>query len=220
MLTSLFDAERRAREVHDALAGSADKERDAVMTALSGAIGDAVQLDDDDEAALRLVCLARLLGELEGADVADALVDVLNSEHPEARSEAGDQLQGLAFERFKEVALACERALERLDEDDAPALLELPYLLVEVPEAGVVKLLGKFLESRDGDVVAAAIEALAEIGDPAAARMLLPLQGDGRSCTVDDEELEPGDVTVGALAIEALELLRPPSVDGEGGAGA
>ena len=37
-----------------------------------------------------------------------------------------------------------ERALKRLGEGSA-ALVELPYLLVDIPEGGVVKLLGMFL---------------------------------------------------------------------------
>ena len=212
-LTELFAAERKARELHDRLTDYGESRRDELLAALDDAV-DATEDEIEDEAAMCLVCIARLLGEFEGGDVADRLIGVLNTEYAEARSEAGEQLQGLAFERFKEVALAAERALERLP-GGGPALLELPYLLVEVPEPGVVKLLAKFLASEDGDVVAAAIEAIAEIGDPAAVRVLLPLQGDKRPCSLGDEDLEEGDVTVGELAMEAIELLQV-SEDAEG----
>lgn len=205
-ISQLFDAERRARDLHDRLVDCGDGSRKELLSAIDDAVKGS-EGETEDEAAMRLVCVARLLGEFEGGDVADRLIDVLNTDYAEARSEAGEQLQGLAFERFKDVALAAERALERFS-DGGPALLELPYLLVEVPEGGVVKLLGKFLASDDGDVVAGAIEALAEIGDPAAVRLLLPLQGDERSCSLGDEDLEEGDVTVGELAMEAIELLQ------------
>ncbi len=101
--------------------------------------------------------IAALLGEHEGPRAVDALIDVLSSDHPEARRSAGEELEELAFERFKEVAGGVERALKRLPLG-SPALPELPYLLAEIPEPGVIKLLGQFLVHSDPDAVAAAIE--------------------------------------------------------------
>ena len=205
-LTSLFSAERDARRVHDGLAKRAEKERDQGVAELGKAIAGAKALDDPEEASLRLTCVARLLGELEGADVVDALIDVLDAAVPEARSEAGEQLQGLAYDRFKEVALGVERAATRLGVG-SPALVELPYLLADIPEAGVGKLLGKLLQHADPDAVAAAIEAIVLIGDPGAVKLLLPLQGDKRVSVIGEDE-EQTEVSVGELAIEAIELLR------------
>jgi hypothetical protein len=206
-LDRLFDSERQARAVHDELAGRGRRgELDAFVDAADKLIAEAPSLDPD-EASLRLVCLARLLGEFEGAQVADTLIDVLGCESPEGRHEAGEQLQGLAFDRFKEVATATERALERYP-DGSSALMELPYLLVEIPEGGVMKLLGLFLQHRHADAVAAAIEAFAEIGDPAAVKLLAPLTGDKRMASVGDEDESQAEVTVGELATEAIELLR------------
>jgi HEAT repeat protein len=206
VLAELFEAERRTRRLHDTLAARGGADRAVVLAAVRRALAEVAGCPPEEQ-TVRLVCLARLLGEFEGADVVDALIDVLASEHAEVRSEAGEQLQGLAFDRFKEVATGVERALDRL-EPGSPALLELPYLLVDVPEGGVLKLLGRFLEHRDPDAVAAAIEALVEIGDPAAIKMLLPLQGDARTSTVAEGEQELGEVSVGDLAVEAIELLR------------
>src|SRR4029077_19459608 len=132
---------------------------------------------DEEEATLRLVRIASLLGELSGPRVIDALIDVLASEHPEARQAAGDELGQLAFDRFKEVAGGVERALKRLPVG-SPALPELPYLLPEWPEPGVIRLLGQFIAHRDADAVAAAIEALVEIGDPTGAKLLTVLEND------------------------------------------
>jgi len=200
-LVRLFDAEREARTLHDALAS---RGRDVMMDAIVEAMAQTRDADDL-EATVRLVCLARLLGEFDGAQVADALIDVLGSDYAEARSEAGEQLQGLAYDRFKEVALAVERALEAADES-SNALVELPYILAEIPEGGVVKLIGKFLHHADGDVVAAAVEALVEVGDPAAIPALNALRGDERISSLGEQD-EDSEVQVGELVAEAVELL-------------
>lgn len=205
-LEALFSAERESRRIHDELAGQAGRRRGEFVSALRESIASAKEVDDEGESGLRLVCVARLLGELEGADVVDALIDVLDSDLPEARSEAGEQLQGLAYDRFKEVALGVERALERFPEG-SPALVELPYLLVDIPEGGVSKLLGQFLVHADADAVAAAIETLVILGDGAVTKLLLPLQGDTRVSVIGEDD-EQNEVTIGDLAVEAIELLR------------
>jgi len=207
-LNELFDAERTVRRLHDKLAAhSTDQLLDALGPALSAAASE----PNEEEAALRLVRIAALLREHEGPRVVDALIDVLAVEHPEARKAAGDELEELAFDRFKEVAQGVERALKRLPVG-SPALPELPYLLAEVPEPGVVRLLGQFLTHRDPDAVAAAIEALVEIGDPAATRMLSPLVGDDRTVEIaDDGGDSSSDVTLGELASEAIEMLQEGS---------
>ncbi|MSP26607.1 MAG: hypothetical protein EXR75_15955 [Myxococcales bacterium] len=205
-LLALFAAERDARKFHDALALGGKADTAALVAKLSVATADANALDDEEEGSLRLVAIARLLGELDGDDVVDALIDVLDARFPEARSEAGEQLQGLAFERFKEVALGVERALGR-KELGSPCLVELPYLLADVPEGGVVKLLGRFIALEDADAVAAAIEALVTIGDDAAVKLLLPLQGDTRMSVVGEDE-ERTEISIGELATEAIELFQ------------
>lgn len=204
-INELFDAERSVRRLHDELAAlPAEPLLDALTAALSAALKEA----NEDEAALRLVRIAALLGEHDGPRVVDALIDVLSSEHPEARKAAGEELEELAFDRFKEVAGGVERALKRLPVG-SPALPELPYLLAEIPEPGVMKLLGQFLAHADPDAVAAAIESLVEIGDPAGARLLQPLEGDERTVELaDDGGEETSEVTLGELAAEAIELLQ------------
>jgi len=202
-IAALFDAERTVRAIH------ADLEvvdPATLVPALETAVREALGHRDEDERALRLVRLAALLGQLDGEKVVDLLVDVLASEDPEARSAAGEALEELAFDRFKEVALGVERAMERLPAGSL-ALQELPWVLVEVSEPGVSKLLGKFLRHPDPEAVASAIEALVEIGDPQTAHLLAPLEKDGREVHLEDEDGEEGKVTLGELASEARELL-------------
>jgi hypothetical protein len=143
---------------------------------------------------------------------------VLASEHPEARQAAGEEIEALAYDRFKEVAQGIERALKRLPVG-SPALPELPYLISEVPEPGVPKLIGQFLTHKDPDAVAAAIETLVEIGDPAHAKMIEPLTGDKRTVELAADGGESGsEVTLGELAEEALGLLAPYEDEEDDGA--
>ncbi|XXT18600.1 hypothetical protein WME94_51070 [Sorangium sp. So ce429] len=206
-LNKLFDAERTARRLHDDLAAMPG---DALLDVLTDAIASAGRENDEDEAALRLVRIASLLGEHEGPRALDALIDVLASEHPEARQAAGEEIETLAYDRFKEVAQAIERALKRLPVGSS-ALPELPYLIAEVPEPGVPKLLGQFLSHKDPDAVAAAIETLVEIGDPAHAPLIQPLLADKRTVELADDggDDATSEVTIGELAEEALGLLAP-----------
>ncbi|NUQ73536.1 MAG: HEAT repeat domain-containing protein [Polyangiaceae bacterium] len=212
-LDELFAAERTARRIHDELS---KLPQDRLLEALTDALKKAQKEPDEEEATLRLVRVASLLGELSGPKAVDALVDVLASDHPEARHAAGEELEQLAFERFKEVALGVERALSRLPVG-SPALPELPYLLAEVPEPGVTKLLGMFLAHKDPDAVAAAIEALVEIGDPSAIPLIEKLADDPRMVEIaDDGGDATSEVTLGELASEALDLLSPED-DGDFG---
>ena len=209
-LNDLFDAERNVRRLHDELASLPPND---LLDALSGALAAALRETNEDEASLRLVRIAALLGEHEGPRAVDALIDVLSSDHPEARRAAGEELEALAYERFKEVAGGVERALKRLP-IGSPALPELPYLLAEIPEPGVIKLLGQFLAHADPDAVAAAIEAIAELGDPSAIKMLEPLAHDDRTVELADDGSEAtSEASIGELATEAIELLQ--SFEGE-----
>lgn len=202
-LNALFEAERAARAHHASLRAEGDS---ALLPELRSATAAALSLDDEEEASVRLVRLAMVLGDLEGPEVVDMLIDILGGSAPEARLVAGEALEALAFERFKEVALGIERALTRLSKDD-PALLELPFLLAEVGEPGCVKLLGRFLQSDEAEVVASAIEALAELGDPSAVPLLAKLERDGRQVQLDEDE--GGErVSIADLAHEAREILE------------
>lgn len=202
-LRQLFDAERTVRRIHDELVGSDGPE---LVQALADAVSAAREEKREDEATLRLVRVAHVLSELTGDRVVDLLIDVLASEAGEARYAAGEALTELSFDRFKEVALGVERALDRLP-PDSPALMEIPFVLAEVPEPGVLKLLARMMTLPNADVVASAIEASTEVGDPALAKPIAKLVDDKRTVTMDDDEGESASVTVGQLALEALDLL-------------
>lgn len=209
LLKELFDAERAVRRAHDTLVSTP---LEALLPHLERATHEALTLDtlDEDESALRLVRLAEVLGELQGPRVVDLLIDILGCDEPEARHAAGEALSGLAFDRFKEVALGVERALERLP-GGSPALAELPYLLAEVPEPGVNKLLARFLAHADADAAASAIEVLVESGDPSVLPMLEPLAADARKVQLEDEGGTEGEATLAELVAEARSILGASS---------
>lgn len=200
-LSRLFDAEREVRRISAELLRGKPRE---LLDALTAAIADAKR-QPESEAALRLVRVAPLLGELEGPGAVDALIDVLDAESGEARWAAGEELRELAFDRFKEVALGMERALARLPHD-AVALTELPFVVTEIPEPGVAKLLAKFLEHPSPDVVTAGLEAAVELGDPRIKPAIERLLDDTRQVSMEDEDGEVDEATVGELAADALDM--------------
>lgn len=204
LLPQLFEAERKVRKLQDEIAAS---DQGRAIDALARAADVALREADEDESALRLTLIAELLGEFEGPRVIDTLIDILNSALEEPRDAAGVALEGLAFDRFKEVATGVERAVKRLPVG-APALAELPYVFAEVPEPGVMKLLALFASHEDPDAVAAAIEVGVEMGDPAFAKVLTRLLDDTRTVELADEIGDgESEVTLGELAEEAIELL-------------
>jgi HEAT repeat protein len=206
-LGELFETEQRARELTEAIAGGP---ADVVLGVLVETIERARKLGDEKQRVAQLESIAKILGELGGSGAVDALIDILGSEEPEARHAAGIVLEDLSFERFKEVALGVERALTKLPTDHL-ALSELPYILIEVPEPGVVKLIHRFLEHSNEEVAAAAIEACVELGDPSSIPKLSRLERDTRLVELDDAESEgksDSSVTIGELAKEARLLLQ------------
>jgi HEAT repeat protein len=208
-IEALFTAERESRRLHAELvkaarAGAGDAAALVTLLTDEATKARALPASEGGEQALRLVRIAAVLGELEGPAAVDLLIDILGSDEPEARHAAGEALEDLAFDRFKEVALGVERALTRLPVGN-PALSELPYLLAEVAEPGSLKLLGRFLQHADPEAVAGAIEAIIEMGDPSAAPLLKPLEKDARQVQLEEDSEER--VTIGDLASEARELL-------------
>jgi HEAT repeat protein len=206
-LGELFQAEQKARDLADEIA---DAPPEIVLAVLTDAVAQARQLADENERVGRLDSVSKILGELGNSGAVDALIDILGSEEPEARHAAGVVLEDLSFERFKEVALGVERALENLPPDHL-ALSELPYILIEIPEPGVVKLVHRFLDHPNEEVAASAIEACVELGDPSSITKLSQLERDTRLVELEDAESDRGadaSVTIGELAKEARLLLQ------------
>lgn len=205
-IEKLQRAEEEVRRLQDELIEAAEGSRPALIAGLREAVTVGLGSGEGPEAAAELVPLAEILGELDGPEVCDLLIDLLGSEEPEVRFTAGRALQDLAFDRFKEVAEATERAIKRLPVNNQ-ALRELPYVVAEVGEPGVPKILRGYLASPDAEVVSAAIEALAALGDPAAIPELRKLGRDARTVQIDDDESD-AQASIGTLSQEAIAMIE------------
>jgi HEAT repeat protein len=119
---------------------------------------------------------------------------------------AGEAILDVGYERYAEIARATERALEQ--GLAGPAMAELPYVLAEIGEPSARGLIRGFLTQKSPDTVAAGIEALASLGDPAVIEDLRPLLDDQRM--VQELEMDDGPpLTVGELAQAAIDELSP-----------
>lgn len=201
-LAEIFDADRALRAAERKLLSGKPAD---VQKLLLSAVEEASRLEDREEAGMRLSRLADLCAQVPSPAMADALILILNDDEPAVRAEAGEALTDMAYDLYAEVARAIVRALDR--KLAGPALMELPFLLAEVGEPSALPLIKRFLEHSDKEVVAAAIESLAALGDPAAIELLEPFVDDERVVSVGDDDDENLQATLGQLAEETIAAL-------------
>jgi HEAT repeat protein len=202
LLDALFEADRSVRDAEAQLLTETDE--DDLVKTLERATEAALSMTDPREALGRLTRLSDLCAQVQGQRMATTLVRILNHESPEVRVAAGEALRDFAYDRYAEVARAVERACD--EKLAGPALSEVPWILAEIGEPSALPLIGRCLQHADVEVVASAIEALAELGDPEAVDLLKPFSKDKRVV-----ELNEGDqsysTSIGELAQEAISEL-------------
>lgn len=201
-LQRIFDADRVLLKAESALLR--EKGSEELITLLEQDTQGALQMEDRKEGAMRLERLADLCAQVPGPRMTDALIAILDDGEPRVRVAAGEALRDLGYERYAEVARGIERALDR--DADGIAMSELPWVLAEIAEPSALPLIRRFLNHPSADVVAAAIEALAQLQDPEALADLERFVGDERIVTIEDFEDET-KTTLGELAEDALEML-------------
>jgi len=201
-LQRIFDADRVLLKAESALLR--EKGSEELITLLEQDTQGALQMEDRKEGAMRLERLADLCAQVPGPRMTDALIAILDDGEPRVRVAAGEALRDLGYERYAEVARGVERALDR--NADGIAMSELPWILAEIAEPSALPLIRRFLDHPSADVVAAAIEALAQLQDPEALADLERFVGDERIVTIEDFEDET-KTTLGELAEDALEML-------------
>ena len=201
-LQRIFDADRALHEAEKALLRK--KRSDDLVALLQAETENALAMTDRKEATMRLERLADLCAQVPGPEMTDALIAILNDGEPRVRVAAGEALRDVGYERYAEVARGIERALDR--GDAGVAMSELPWVLAEVAEPSALPLIRRFLDHSSADVVAAAIEALAQLGEPESIADLQRFVGDDRTVIIDDFEDET-KTTLGELAKDALEML-------------
>ncbi len=200
-LDAIFDAERSLRKAESELLAGPPHE---LAKLLKDAVAAAKQQPNRAEAELRMIRLTDLCAQVPGPEMADALIAILDDDHPSVRVQAAEALVDVAYDRYSEVARAVERAIEHGEQ--GVALRELPWVIAEVAEPSAVALLKRFLSHTDAEIAASAVEAMASLGDPSAVPHLEKLKNDTRMVTIEDgdEELE---ATLGDLASEAISSL-------------
>jgi len=206
-LEAIFRAERELREAEARLLDTRDK--NILANLLARATTDALQLNDREEASMRLGRLADLCAQVPGPQMVDTLIAILDDDDETVRVTAGEALLDVGYDRYAEVARGIERVLER--KHTGVSMTELPWILAEIGEPSALALIKKFLASDDGEICASALEALVSLGDPAGADALDGLVDDAREVTVDDSDDDDGDgirTTIGQLAREAIEERR------------
>lgn len=200
-LTAIFEAERTLRRAEKRLLASPTPE---VTELLAAAVTEAAKVAEEDERTLRLERLADLCAQVAGPKMVDALFTILDDESPRVRAVAGEALLDVGYDRYAEVARAIEAALNA--KRVGHSMGELPWVLAEIGEPSAVPLIGRFLKLDDPNVVASAIEALADLGDPDAIDVIEPFVNDKRQAAVDEFEHET-QATIGDLAKEAIAAL-------------
>ncbi|MBX7191320.1 MAG: HEAT repeat domain-containing protein [Sandaracinaceae bacterium] len=208
-LRALFEADRALRHAERTLLLSAPPE--ALADIFAAAADRALKDGDAERQELELVRLADLCAQIEGPVAVETLLRILDHADPAVRAEAGEALLDVAYERFKEVANAIERALD--ERRDGVAMEELPYMLSEIHDPDPLPLMVRFLVHPRAEVVASAIEAIVERADPAAVPKLRKLLDDPREVTVP--ELDDEKVTIGDLAVDALSFFAEVFEDEE-----
>lgn len=194
-LEEIFEADRTARRAEAALIKA---KRAEVEILLAAETAKAKRIRNADEAGARLRRLADLCAQIPGTKTTETLLEILNSDHPDARLEAAEALVDRGCENFREFSAVIRRMLERVK--SGPALLELPWVIGEIGSDDAALLIKPFIKNKDLEVVGSAVEALIAMGSPAAAEILGPLKDDRRLITIEDEET--GDevtLTIGEL---------------------
>jgi HEAT repeat protein len=160
-------------------------------------------LAENGVVSMGLIRITEMMINYDADRVSRLLVKGLGHPNPDARLLCGDALFHLSEKGFDKILPAIEVALE----DGGAMAEELPFLLVEVDDPQVPQILERFLAHDNGEVVASAIEAIAEIGDPSSLAALENLRDDERQVSVDDTSFGK-NWTVGRLAKEAVEMLE------------
>jgi HEAT repeat protein len=207
VLTKLFEAEKSFRRAREAV--FAELTDDLVVSSVAAEIDRAMPQPHSEDAGFRLMLCAELLESIPCRESARLLLVILGHEDPGIRVAAGETLVNMLEDRWKEASAAVEASIK--SGTNLNALRELPFVLAESGDPAAGALIAKLLTHTDADVVASAIEALVEIGDPTFKPEIEKLTKDRRvlmSPESDDGESPQDTGTVGELALEAAKILE------------
>jgi HEAT repeat protein len=160
------------------------------------------QIGENDTLPFGLVRITEMLINYDSVAVAKLLGVGLGHPNPDVRLLSGDAMLHLAEAGLERIMPAVEDSLK----ESGLAAEEMPFLLTDIDDPEIPRVLERFLDQEDADIVASAIEAIAEYSDPSSIPALEELTGDTRPVSVEDNS-DLTDWTVGRLAEEAIDML-------------
>ena len=157
----------------------------------------------DGEVTIGFVRAAEMLVGLGGKKVSKLLGEGLDHDNIDIRMLSGDALTHLGEDGLDNIMLAAEGVLER----DGVGAEEMPFILAELDYEDAPEILARFLHATNPNVVAAALEALVEVGDERSTAEIEALVNDPREVEMAEAAEGESTTTIGQLAKEALEML-------------
>jgi hypothetical protein len=201
LLADIIDLDTKISGLRDAFEERDGAEQAAALEELLARELAAVALEDPVSVALVRAADIAIPLEERGAKL---LSPGLAHANPDVRRLVGEALLAIAEEGLAKIRPAIDYALGA----GCPAAEEMPFLLAMTEDADTAKTIAEFLKSADADAVAAAIEALADVGDAASVPALRALCGDKRAVAVEGDGDEQHEWTIGDLAGEAIEMIE------------
>lgn len=196
----IMDLTEKTSQLMDDFAGLDTAEQETVLTASFSKQIEAISSEAD--VPITLVRTAEMLVGVMTEKSLKVLASGLGSENATVRMLCGDALMHAAEDDLELFKPAIDDVLKA----GGTAAEEMPFILLEVDDPEVPSILEKFLKSDEGEVVAAAIEVIIELGAPESEAALKALVDDKRKVTLDEGN-EDETTTVGRLAQDALDIL-------------
>ncbi len=182
------------------------KDQDEVLTA---AFKEQIKgIEPEADVPITLVRTAEMLVGVNTEGAVSTLCIGLGSENATVRMLCGDALVHAAEDDLELIKPAIDEVLKK----GGTAAEEMPFVLLEVDDPEIPHLLEKFLKSSEAEVVAAAIEAVIEVGDPDSEKALKALVNDKREVALD-EGSDDETTTIGQLAKDAIAMLSEQEED-------
>jgi hypothetical protein len=205
IIDDIIGLDDRIAQLRAELDSLPQQELESALTQQLGAV--LRRTGEDDPLPLSLVRLVDLTCGLEHG--APQILKVgLDSGNPDVRQLFGEALLTLTETGVDPIMPAVEHALE----SGGAAAEEMPFILAMIDDTAVPRIIERFLASDDPEIVASAIEALADSGDRDSLGKLEQLADDDRTVSLDGGH---GDATVslGQLAKEAMEAIATDEED-------
>ena len=201
LLSDIIELDSKIADLRDAFDECAEREQDQALAEVLDR--ELKAAGDGDPVSIPLVRAADMAIPL-GERGARLLARGLAHGNPDVRRLAGEALLGIAEDGFALIRPAVDFALGA----GCPAAEEMPFLLAATEDDDAPKAIAEFLKGAEPDAVAAAVEALADFGDPESVPALEALLDDKRVVAVEGDGEDLREWTIGELARDAIEMIE------------